>query len=579
MKIKRSMQKKIFALSLALVLIPLLLFSILNITVSIRNARENYENSLILNMKNIGSVVDGMFSDVQRTSLFIIGDKTIKNFLLSTPEQKREYTKTVGMSPLYNSLNYLNNTSDSVYSIQILGLDDYVLTHGPMPMYISASDAARARELNGRAFWGVDQTIGFRGAVVNHIYQCRLLRDPLKLSTNVGIVKIYLDNAALSEFFRSELLSGTSYYIADTSGNILYSTASEAESRSIPPYDMVKRHLAGVFTYDGCYVAPHRIAENDWIAYSLSVPVGLQMQMRTSITLLTLLALMCFVFCIMLALITSRRLTRPLHSVVAYIQRFESDFSIRVPVRGEDEIALLAYRFNSMAEHIQYLVNRVYLNTIRRKELELGALQAQVNPHFLYNTLDMVYWTAKMEGAPETSGMIDSLSNFFRRALSEPGEYTTLENEIEHLRYYVLLRQQGKKPFDFDLEAEDGILDCRVVKLVLQPLVENAILHGLRDLQHGSIRVRVFREDGDLVYTVADNGPGLDIDDVSRLLIRAERNHRGFGLKNINDRIKLAYGDAYGLQFSNTPEGGATIRVLQPCRKGATNDDQADDRG
>ena len=147
------------------------------------------------------------------------------------------------------------------------------------------------------------------------------------------------------------------------------------------------------------------------------------------------------------------------------------DFSTRIEVRGNDEAALVARHFNQMADQIQDLIQKVYEGTIRKKEAELKALQAQINPHFLYNTLDIAYWTAKMERASQTSEMIDSLSQFFRHALIMDDDFTTVGNEIEHLRYYIILKRQGKTSFDFELDYEEETLGCRVVKLVLQPLV------------------------------------------------------------------------------------------------------------
>ena len=217
------------------------------------------------------------------------------------------------------------------------------------------------------------------------------------------------------------------------------------------------------------------IHENGWMVYSLSIPVDIQTQTRDSLIQLLVLAALCFLLCIVIASIISRRMCRPLEEIIGNMKSLEGEqFSTRAEVRGNDEISLLARQFNRMAQKIQSLIEEVYLVNIRKKELELRALQAQVNPHFLYNTLDMIYWTAKVEHAPETSDMIESLSNFFRQALSGEDGFTTIGNEIEHLRYYVVLRQQSKKPFDFDLNVEDSLLGCRVIKSVLQMCIRDS---------------------------------------------------------------------------------------------------------
>ena len=182
-----------------------------------------------------------------------------------------------------------------------------------------------------------------------------------------------------------------------------------------------------------------------------------------------------------------------------------------------------------------------------------------------------------MENAPETSDMISSLSCFFRQALSGKDEFTSVENEIEHLRYYIILRRQSKRPFDFSLDAEEGLLSRTVVKLMLQPLVENAILHGIQDMEHGRIEVKIFASGEDIVYTITDNGRGVDILDMNLLLKHTGKDNRGFGIKNINDRIQLIYGKEYGIHFENISEGGTKVTVIQPGREGGPHD-QIDDR-
>lgn len=159
-----------------------------------------------------------------------------------------------------------------------------------------------------------------------------------------------------------------------------------------------------------------------------------------------------------------------------------------------------------------------------------------------------------MERASQTSEMIDSLSQFFRHALIMDDDFTTVGNEIEHLRYYIILKRQGKTSFDFELDYEEETLGCRVVKLVLQPLVENAILHGISGIKDGKVEVNIFRDGETLKYEVKDNGAGIDVDDMNQLLEHVETNNRGLGIKNMNDRIKLACGDGYGLSFYNREE-------------------------
>lgn len=575
--VKYSLQKRIFALSLFFMLIPLILFSAFNISTSIKRVEENYRSSLIFGMKKIGSVMETVFKDVDQVSLFALVDSKINHFLQEQFRGENAYETSQEMGAVYNSLNYLKNTNPYIQSIQIEGVNGQGLSNGFFPKSITEADWDRAAMLRGQSLWDVDEeVVTLPRKNGKYIYLSRLLRDYSNTAKTIGVIKIYLNTDAFHELFTNEETDYTSYFIVDGSGEVQYTSIQKngPEALTVPVvYDELVKHQGGAFAIQRdqgqLYVAPHYISENGWVVYSLSKPVTVQKQMKDSLLQLMVLAVLCFMFCIVIARGISRRMCRPLENIISHMKLLEKEqFSTRVEVRGNDEISLLARQFNKMAQKIQSLIEEVYLVNIRKKELELRALQAQVNPHFLYNTLDMIYWTAKVENAPETSDMIDSLSNFFRQALSGEDGITTIGNEIEHLRYYVVLRQQSKKPFDFDLNVEESLLSCRVIKSVLQPLVENAIIHGIRDIDDGRIQVDIFEDDHKIIYTIADNGQGIDVVDMNALLNRTEDNHRGFGVKNINDRIQLMYGKEYGIHFKNADGGGAKVIVIQPLKEG-----------
>ena len=172
-----------------------------------------------------------------------------------------------------------------------------------------------------------------------------------------------------------------------------------------------------------------------------------------------------------------------------------------------------------------------------------------------------------MENASETSDLINSLSHFFRSAFNPSGEFTTVYNELEHLRYYVILLQQRKNHFDFNLEVDPDTSNCKTVKLVLQPLVENSIIHGIGKMENGQINVLIHHRDDHLIYIIDDNGVGIDVAEIEQLMATPLGSARGFGIRNVNDRIKLAFGTKYGISFYSKPEGGAVVTVSLPYIK------------
>lgn len=242
--------------------------------------------------------------------------------------------------------------------------------------------------------------------------------------------------------------------------------------------------------------------------------------------------------------------------------------------KDEDEISMLNRRFNSMLTQISHLMEQQYIDGKRIKELEYISLQAQINPHFLYNTLDLIKWNAIANHDRDTEELITALSDYYRLALSRGRETVPLRSELDHIKAYVFIQN---KRFDdgitLEIDVNEKYLDYQLPKLLLQPIVENAIMHGILELPDpvGTIWVQV-REDGNALWlSIRDNGVGLtesenepvmrDTPDDTAVVIKT-----GYGLKNIDDRIKLAFGNEYGLELRNNENGrGAEALLRLPC--------------
>ena len=567
MNIRHGLRVKIFLLSATIIIIPLLVLSAFVMKRTINLAEENVRNYQLASVKKTGQAVENIFGELERASIFIIGDPEIREYL---SEGIPDSTKNI-----YNTLIYLRNTSGYIKAIQIENMEGEILASGSMPFNITQKDRQEALEKRGKSFWGQDVDIYGE----TYVYLCRLLRDTEDPSRHLGIAKLYLDGRSFQEYLRRELEAGMDYMILDQESQVLFDTGFlEIEGETKLEYQELLEENGNCsrFTSDEeeYYRTTYQLETNDWILCGVSETGNADHVISATLYLLAILSVSCFAVCVILALFLSRHILTPLMEVIRHMDTFgHQDFSTRIQVKGEGEAALLARHFNKMAEKIEDLIRRVYEEELYKREAELRALQSQINPHFLYNTLDIAYWTAKMENATQTSEMIDCLSHFFRSALIINDEFTTVENEIEHLRYYIILRRQGKNPFDFELDYQEETLSCQVVKLVLQPLVENAIIHGITGMKNGKISVAIFIREERLIYRIEDNGKGVDPEDMKQLLSAVGRNHRGLGIKNINDRNRLAYGEEYGLIFEKRPQGGTCIIVTQPFKPGGETDD------
>jgi two-component system sensor histidine kinase YesM len=250
----------------------------------------------------------------------------------------------------------------------------------------------------------------------------------------------------------------------------------------------------------------------------------------------------------------------------------EGNLGVRFEGRQEDEIGYLGKSFNAMIEEVQKLIAMVYREQQSKREAELKTLQEQIKPHFLYNTLDTIQWMAQEHGAQDIVKVVGALTSLFRIGLSKGKEMIRLADEMEHVRSYLIIQKaRYEDKFDFALCTDEEALSCLVLKLTLQPLVENAIYHGIKERRgHGSIRVEALRRDGMLVLRVSDDGVGMTVaklEEVRVLLSSAQPSSEGlagYGIHNVHERIQLSFGTRYGLRFDSALGRGTTVEILHP---------------
>lgn len=245
----------------------------------------------------------------------------------------------------------------------------------------------------------------------------------------------------------------------------------------------------------------------------------------------------------------------------------KGDFNAKVPEGSRDEIGILASRFNQMVDRLKYLIDSKYKMEIRSRESELKLLQSQINPHFLYNTLDMIRWTARLENAMETSKLIEQLSKMFRISLNRGKYWISLKDELSYSQTYLELqkRRLGDK-FIFTFYCDHEVLKATVLKQMIQPLIENSINHGFEDFRTTrKIYLRCYREHSHLFIDVIDNGKGFPRKNFQQNI------SDGYALNNIQDRLYLAFGDKAGISIIEKDTPGAWVRMFIPYNENALN--------
>lgn len=247
----------------------------------------------------------------------------------------------------------------------------------------------------------------------------------------------------------------------------------------------------------------------------------------------------------------------------------EGDFSVRTRTADMDEIAVLSRSFNEMTEEIGTLVEDIKEQQINLHLTETKLLQAQINPHFLYNTLDTIVWLAEEHKTEEVVNMVTALSSFFRTTLSKGRDFITVEEEESHIKSYLEIQQfRYQDILDYEIEISDELRGFVLPKLTLQPLVENALYHGIKNKRgKGLIRITGEKNGENMIFKVKDNGKGMTAARLEELRSNMQKekpdnNVNSFGVINVNQRIRHYYGKEYGLSYISSPEAGTEVTVL-----------------
>lgn len=271
----------------------------------------------------------------------------------------------------------------------------------------------------------------------------------------------------------------------------------------------------------------------------------------------------------------SRRLTKPIRSMMEQMSQIESgNFKVKLSVESKDEIGILSSRFNQMSQELETYINKSYVAQVKQSEAEMTALKSQIYPHFLYNTLEIIRMTALENEDMKVSMMIEALSQQIHYIIGPVQDLVPLEAEVDIIKKYIYLlncRISGKVQLTADL---GGLSKTMVPKLILQPIVENAYVHGLKPRGgSGHIMLDAVVENQTLVISLMDNGAGMNEETLERLRkllvsdeigIKNEHNWQSIGLKNVHDRIRYLYGEDYGLEITSTVSVGTMVRMVMP---------------
>jgi len=360
-------------------------------------------------------------------------------------------------------------------------------------------------------------------------------------------------------------------YLADATGDVVYAPVNPLVYR-IPPSFLREGKSRSLFSIDGrlyqVLSTPSAYTGLSTVAvYSLDEALG---GVRLLALFAILIGALTFAIAIGVSFWVSAGIARPIVELTRLMEEAETgDLGVRFPDPPNDEVGRLGQRFNTMIAEIGRLLDQVYEEQRQKREAEFRILQAQIKPHFLYNTLDTIHWMAQEKGATDIVGIVDALTSLFRVSLSKGRDVIRLEEELEHVTSYLVIQKvRYLDKFDYTIDVDPTLLALPVVKLTLQPLVENAIYHGIKEKAgRGTLSLAARRDGSALVLTVADDGAGMSDAALAALrnnLVGDEDPASGFGVFSVHHRIRLVFGESWGLSYASRPGEGTTVTVRQP---------------
>ena len=411
----------------------------------------------------------------------------------------------------------------------------------------------------------------------------RIIPRPLDVNNVAGIIKADVPESNIENILSQALFTKNTSVILINSNNDIVSSAgvknptnSSVYSNALSSFDYNKlqnNFMETVsFNNEKMLLGVEAIDKTDWKLVSM-IPYKDILELNTkSRNRMILILVIILPLTLPLSFLVAASSTKRIRDLISHMRMVvQGNFNVSILPSNNDEIGQLTHNFNYMLTKIAILVENQYQLGQEVKSLELKALQAQINPHFLYNTLDLINWMSMKYNAPKIGEVITSLSKFYRLSLSKGEDIVPIKNEIEQVTAYVKIQNMRfGNEIEFIIDIPEELNSYKILKITLQPLIENSILHGIfeKDDESGTIRISGKLEDNTISLFVEDDGVGIPEDKLHNLLECVDtKDLHGYGVRNINERLQLKYGSQYGLFYRSTVNVGTVVEVRIPAVK------------
>ena len=560
-----SLNVKFFLIALAVAIIPAGIVGGIMYYKSIESAMEKQEYAAENFMHNIADTISVVQQYVRSVSLNIISDNQVRDaLLLKVPPEDVRVKRQNEISEAFFFYTGLVSYIDGIYLKGNNGIETLI---GQMDTSFLDENLEEVQNARGGAVWK-----WVKDGTKNNLYLLREIRDKENPSVSLGYMQILVRSDVIEEQLGVFLETFPGYVaIFDRNGSELIGRGNLAADmkevkgliQSVEDFNSIKKK--GMILY--C----NKIGNSQWTIVSSMRSSDLFAENEAIKILFLTIVVSTLILSLGIVYMMAKLITQPLIDLTEQTKKItEDNYDIHLNISSNDEFGILGENFNHMAERLDELVNEELRNKVLLQEAQFNALQAQINPHFLYNNLDTAYWMSRMEKAEKTGKILLALSALYRSAARSGSKIITVEEEAKYARDYITIQElRLGNQIQFKLNVEDTAKELLTVRFILQPLIENSIEHGiLPGGVGGHISIRIYADETVLYFEVEDSGMEVSAEQITKLLhTEKAEGRRGMAIRNIHQRIQIKYGEQFGLIFSQNPSGGISTIVRQPVVK------------
>lgn len=537
---------------------------------------EIYKTSLD-NVQQIGNSIESLQNDIVELSNFTETNKEVQSVLTShDPSNNKD------VDICKQTFDHLLISKSAISFVTIYGdngFSYYSSADGSsginnLDFVMKSSVFKKMLQLKGQPLW-VSLNDENQVFIVNNknskIAMCRTVYDSNSLK-KIGIMVICVNASYLNQFYTNiNVNSNTSLLLLDNNNKAITSNGmnnitniNKDDMKRIT--DTIKEGYGNALAYIGLkriMLSYTNIENSNWKLVDMVSYTEVTKNSNSIFKLTLLVIISCLLISFLISMYISTNLTSPIKKLLKAMKSVS-----KVDFKYGDEIGSLGNQYNEMLDSISNLIGKVYKLQLKEKEAEIKALQAQINPHFLYNTLDSIFWRAEMAHEKDISEMVYALSKLFRLTLNNGNEVTYVKAEKEFIEYYLLLQKNRyKDKLTYKIDIEDNILNYTMPKLILQPFVENSILYGTeKNSGQSNIIIRGYYEEEKINFCIEDNGSGISQEKIEELLNINSKSDikKGYAINNINQRLNLYYNKNYKLEIYSEVGKGTRVKIVIP---------------